>query len=75
MSGPAQALGATAVLLQRTADDLDAEAVRHKRAADFHRRQARAARQARAHLEETCRALGIALVIRHGHSPEGGTDR
>ena len=75
MNVSAQALSATADLFQQAADDLDAEAVRHKRAEAFHRSQARAARQRQERLVETCRELGIRLVIRHGHSPEGGTDR
>lgn len=75
MNVPAQALSATADLLQKTVDGLGDEAVHHKRAEAFHRTQARAARQRQERLVETCRALGIRLVIRHGHSPQGGTDR
>lgn len=67
--GPAQAPGATAVLLQEAADALVETARREKRSAAAHRRNAAAARQRLARLEEACRALGIRLVI--SHSPEG----
>ena len=68
MSGATQAPGAT--VLQKTAETLDLEARRHKRAEQFHRRQAQEARRSLAELEATCRSLGIRLVIHHGHSPE-----
>jgi hypothetical protein len=66
--------GATADL-QRRWNEADQERRAAKRDLADARRRAQRAAQIQDELAAQARRLGLELVITHGHSPDGGTDR